>query len=608
MPPDVTNPHDQLLPLLKEHFGHDAFRPMQQDIIGDVLDGRDVQVIMPTGGGKSLCYQLPALLHGGVTLVVSPLIALMHDQVISLQANGIRATYINSSLPRDEAFERERQAAAGEFDLVYLAPERLMSAAGQRLIAQLDIKHLAIDEAHCISEWGHDFRPEYRMLGQLRTQSTKLADVPIIALTATATPRVADDIVTQLHMREPARYHGGFERTNLYYEVRPKRKMNEQIVSYLRDHPDDDGIIYCLSRAGTENLAATLRQHGIDALPYHAGMTGDERNANQHAFQYGETRVIVATIAFGMGVDKPNVRFVIHADLPSHIEGYYQATGRAGRDGLPSDCILFFSPGDRAKIERFIEEKPDEKERQHAKWQLSQMIAFAYTTGCRCVPLLNYFGETYPGNCGHCDNCRNPPLLEDCTQDARKLLSAVARTDQRFGLGYIIDVLCGTSSDRSRALRHESLSVWGIGATKPKAHWRRVAEAMIAQKKLGMTPGDRPIVHLTEDSVPVLRGQVDVKVAQPRALAPQVTRQPVLEPDLADMDSALFEKLRELRKGIATEQGVPPYVVFGDVSLRHMAAAKPTTEQAFMRIKGVGETKLARYGPAFLEVIQQHGE
>ena len=588
---DSTHGAEQLDTLLKEQFGHDAFRPMQRQIVEDVLAGRDVLVIMPTGGGKSLCYQLPALARDGTTLVISPLIALMQDQVSALEANGIRATFLNSTLSQRECFDREQAAAQGAYALIYMA-----------------ISHIAIDEAHCISEWGHDFRPEYRMLGRLREMfDGRFAQTPIIALTATATPRVADDIVEQLGLRDVRRYHGGFERTNLHYEVRPKQKMAEQIIAYLQQHPLHEGIIYCHSRAGCERLAERLRGHGIAALPYHAGLDSATRAKHQHEFIYGQTRVVVATIAFGMGVDKPDVRFVFHADLPRHIEGYYQETGRAGRDGLPADCVLYFSAGDRSKLERFIAEKSSEAERAHATWQLNQMMRYAYATGCRCVPLLSYFGEQHAGACGHCDNCKHPPTVEDVTEDARKLLSAVARTQQRFGITHVIDVLRGSETEQVRRTGHDQLSVFGIGADQSKAHWRRIVEALMQAGELASTSDDRPTLYLTEASKAVLRGEKTVSSPRPRVMKPAKSSRGSrsYESDLP-VDAELFTKLRDLRRRIAEAQQVPPYVVFGDVSLQQMAAEQPTTLDAFARIKGVGAHKLEKYGPTFVEAIAAH--
>lgn len=611
---------DRLAATLKQYFGHDAFRPMQRDIIEGVCAGRDSFVIMPTGGGKSLCYQLPALMDageheassgGGTTVVISPLIALMQDQVAQLHQNGIRATLINSTLDRDEAFDRERRAIQGEYDLIYMAPERLMSTSGSRLLRQLDVARFAIDECHCISEWGHDFRPEYRMLGQLRDQfAGRFANTPIVALTATATPRVREDILTQLNLRDPAVYLGDFERTNLNYELRPKKQMLRQIGDYLKANPLHEGIIYCQSRRKCEETAERLQAAGVSAVPYHAGLDASVREQNQHDFIYGDKRVVCATIAFGMGVDKPDVRFVIHADMPRSLEGYYQETGRAGRDGLPADCIFFYSGGDRGKVEHFIEMKEDEEEKKHAYWQLQQVVSFAHATGCRMPKLLGYFGQEHQGKCGHCDNCTAPPKLLDVTVQAQKLLSAIVRTGQRFGVGHVVKVLRGSKEQRVIEYGHDKLSVYGIGADQPEGHWRQLAEHLIHDGTLGTSADQFRTLHLTQESKDILKGEREItmpvsSIATQPGRSSRTSSQS--EQDLGPIDSELFEKLRALRKQLADDQGVPPYVVFGDKSLRQMAATLPTDDQAFLTISGVGQTKLDKYGRTFMSVIREHG-
>ena len=622
-PPDAApdrpadNPLDTSLNgPLKQYFGHDRLRPIQDKAIADVLAGRDVFVVMPTGGGKSLCYQLPATLEEGTTVVICPLIALMQNQVELLRGYGVRATLLNSTLEPQEAARRERKALDGGYDLIYMAPERLMSAAGRRLLEKLNVARFAIDEAHCISEWGHDFRPEYRQMGTLRSgYGGRFEDTPLIALTATATPRVANDIVKMLGLRNPATHHGGFERTNLYYEVRPKQRSYHQIAEYIQEHPNDEGIIYCQSRARVDRFAQKLREQGIAARPYHAGLDADVREENQHDFIYGDTRVIVATIAFGMGIDKPDVRFVFHADMPRHLEGYYQETGRAGRDGLPADCILFYSPADRAKIEFFIEQMTNEAEKQHAYDQLDKVAKFAHATGCRCVPLFGHFGEEHPGSCGHCDNCRNPPVNKDATEDAQKLLSTIARTGQRFGLGYVIDVLRGSKAQKVLDRGHDELSVHGIGHNQPKGYWSQLADTLIRNNQIALTTDEFRTAHLTEQSKPVLKGDAKVQFAQSRAVATsgssrtgksKASRSGVEDIPLTPVDQELFDELRTLRRELAGEQNVPPYVVFGDLALRAMARNRPTTDAKFLDIPGVGQTKLKRYGPAFMQVIQDH--
>jgi ATP-dependent DNA helicase RecQ len=606
-----------LLKLLKRHFGHDAFRPLQGRVVAEALAGRDAFVVMPTGGGKSLCYQLPAVATGGVTLVVSPLISLMSNQVSLMDHSGVPATLLNSSVEPAEISRREAAIVRGEFRLVYLAPERLMSPAGQRLLQRLPegaVQRFAIDEAHCISEWGHDFRPEYRQMGALRQMlGGKFAHVPLMALTATATPRVADDIVAQLNLDDPAVFRAGFERTNLFYDVRPRRRPAEQVAALIEARPGDDGIVYCSSRARTESIADALRGRGIDAVPYHAGLDHATRHRHQEAFIKGDARVCVATIAFGMGVDKPDVRFVIHADLPRHLEGYYQETGRAGRDGLPADCILLFSSGDYANVKRFIDEKPSEHERELATAQLNQVMAFARTSGCRMIPLLAYFGEAHRGNCGHCDNCRNPPPITDASEDAQKLLSAVARTGQRFGVHHVIDVPRGSRSQRVTQYQHEQLSVYGIGQTRSKTYWLALADTLVEAGHLGVSGDGFRTTHLTPTSRSVLKGEARIDLA-----ITEVTRDPdrdkprqgerhrVAADNLDADDAALFERLRALRRSLAQQQNVPPYVVFGDTSLRDMARRRPTDPDAFAGITGVGRTKLQRYGEAFITAIREH--
>ena len=588
---------------------------MQREVVEDVLAGRDTFVVMPTGGGKSLCYQLPAVVGDGITLVISPLIALMQNQVQAAVANGVRATLLNSSIDPVEANDRERRATLGEFDLIYLSPERLMSGAGRRLLEALGgrVTRVAIDEAHCISEWGHDFRPEYRQLGALRNSGGPFGNmfdaVPILALTATATPRVSDDIVAQLRFREPSIHRAGFERQNLIYEVVPKKKVLDQVTEFVLSEKDGEGIIYCGTRRRVDDLTDRLCHAGVRAVGYHAGMDGEDRTRSHDAFVYGDARVCVATIAFGMGVDKPDVRFVVHADLPQNIEGYYQQTGRAGRDGLPSRCVLLFSTGDATRIRRFISEKSSEQERETASVQLEQMMRFALTTGCRMVPLLSYFGDQHPGNCGHCDNCLNPPEILDATTDAQKLLSAIARTGQVYGMGHIVNVLRGSLSQRITEPGHDKLSVHGIGRDRSKTYWDALAGALTERNELAI--GEPPYMSavLTEASLGVLKGQTRVEVPQPRAIEREVepsartTRSGSPRVTLSPEETRLFERLRAVRLERAREEGVPPYVVFGDVSLRQMAADKPTDEEAFLRISGVGQAKLAKYGELFLGEI-----
>ena len=604
------------LAALKARFGHEGFRPLQSQAVEAALAGRDVFVLMPTGGGKSLCYQLPAVVGQGVTVVVSPLIALMEDQVRGLSANGIESALLHSGLDPAEADQLERGVEAGRFDLVYLSPERLVGPKGRRLLTRLlqagKLDRVAIDEAHCISEWGHDFRPEYRRIGELRArgEGDPLGQVPMMALTATATPRVAEDVVAQLRLRDPVRLRAPFERTNLHYAVKPKRGAFEQIARYVEANPTHEGIIYVGSRAKADATAEKLKDRGVDAVAYHAGMDHADRKAAQDAFTFGRARVCAATVAFGMGVDKPDVRFVFHFDPPRHLEGYYQQTGRAGRDGLPADCVLFYASADAVRLKRFADEIENDAERDNAHRQLREVIAFALDTGCRMPRLLGYFGDDHPGDCGHCDNCLDPPQRVDATLHARMLLSAVARTGQRFGLNHVVDVLRGSRAQRVLDRGHEALSVHGIGKDMPKSYWLHLADGLIERGELTLSTDEFRTVSLTPDSKPVLRGEARVELAHSKALergpAPGKRRRDQDDPALGPVDEALFEQLRALRKDLAAEQGVPPYVVFGDVTLWQMAAARPADDQAMLSISGVGRTKLERYGAAFLDAIARH--
>jgi ATP-dependent DNA helicase RecQ len=594
----------ELLKPLKDVFGYASFRPLQEEIIRDSLEGRDVVALLPTGGGKSLCFQLPALLRPGLTVVISPLIALMKDQVDALRASGVAATFLNSTLGEHERRARVRGLHSGEFKLLYVAPERLMLGSMIEDLPRWGASCIAVDEAHCISEWGHDFRPEYRQLSELRT---RMADVPFMALTATATQRVRDDIVTQLKLREPKIYVASFNRPNLTYRVAPKSSSYRQVLEYLRAHPKDSGIIYCASRAATESVAEKLVTDGIKAASYHAGMDKGDRDANQEKFLRDEIRVVCATIAFGMGINKPNVRFVIHHDLPKNIEGYYQETGRAGRDGLPAECLLLFSAGDVTKQLRFIDEKTDEHERRLAREQLQTMVHYAEIAECRRAVLLDYFGEEFPDdNCGACDNCLSPRATFDGTLAAQKLMSCVFRIQQRSGfstgLRHVIEVLTGGDTEKIRQWGHHQLSTFGIGREHTRQEWGGFARELMRLGYLAQSTGQFPTVEMTGEGMAALKDRRKITLTKPmKAPEPQAAR----TGDIA-CDELLFDKLRALRKQLADEQGVPPYIVFGDNSLRLMARAYPANESEFRRISGVGEVKWRAYGPAFLEEIRAH--
>ena len=587
--------------LLKTHFGYDNFRPLQREIMEAALAPRDVLAILPTGAGKSLCYQLPALAREGVTLVVSPLIALMKDQVDQLAATGVAATFLNSTLDPQENRHRLDTIRSGGFKLVYLAPERLMSGTFLSEIRHWNVTALAVDEAHCISEWGHDFRPEYRRLRELRQS---LPDVPAIALTATATPRVRDDILTQLSLRDPAAFLASFNRPNLNYVVEPKQDALARVVGFIRDRGRDSGIVYAQSRKRTEELAACLRAAGIPAVCYHAGLEATERARNQEAFLRDEVRVVCATVAFGMGINKPDVRFVIHGDLPKNLEGYYQETGRAGRDGLPADCLLLFTRGDVVKHLRFLDEITDAEARETARFQLEHMADFAESDDCRRTGLLGYFGESWTAeNCGACDNCLAPRESWDATVETQKLLSCVLRVKQAggppVGIRHLADILAGARSERIFARNHDKLSTYGIGKEHSAARWAEIARQIVRKGWFAVNGGNYPVVSVTAEGSAMLRERHAVTLTRLMAVEKPAGRR---AGDI-ECDTELFEALRTYRKQVADAAGVPPYVVFSDVSLRHMAREYPANNTAFLRIPGVGERKLADYGPGFIREI-----
>lgn len=587
---------------LKQTFGYDSFRPLQEEIITDALVGRDVFALLPTGGGKSLCFQLPALLRDGLTVVVSPLIALMKDQVDALTASGVPATFLNSTLDGDEARARFRGLHRGEFRLLYAAPERLMLPGFVENLRGWNVTQIAIDEAHCISEWGHDFRPEYRQLASLREA---LPDVPMMALTATATERVRVDIVERLHLRDPRCYTASFNRPNLTYRVVPRAQPYEQVLAFLRSRQGESGIIYCASRKATESVAERLVEDRISARPYHAGLSAEERARHQELFLRDEVRVICATIAFGMGINKPNVRFVLHYDLPKNIEGYYQETGRAGRDGLPSECVLLFSAADVVKQTSFIEEKTDPEERRIARAQLQQMVHFAESSACRRVELLSYFGEEWPEeNCGGCDNCLTPRETFDGTLAAQKFLSCVYRVRQRsgfdFGLNHVIEVLTGGETEAIRKWGHDQVSTYGVGKEMKRGAWQSIGRELIRLRLLEQSPEKFATVGLTAEGLAALKNRQKITLTKPVAIAEKKARS--RRGEIA-CDERLFEQLRRLRKEIADSRNVPAYVIFGDVTLREMAREYPTTENAFSNLTGVGSKKLDEFGAPFMDAI-----
>jgi ATP-dependent DNA helicase RecQ len=593
------------LEMLKRYFGFTSFRPLQREIIRETMADRDVFALLPTGGGKSLCFQLPALLRPGLTVVVSPLIALMKDQVDALQAAGIGATFLNSTLSAGDSRQRLRGLHRHEYRLLYGAPERLMLSGFLSDLQNWNVNLIAVDEAHCISEWGHDFRPEYRQLSQLRALFPK---VPMMALTATATTRVREDIVQLLQLREPARFVASFNRPNLNYRVVAKAKPSAQVLAFLRERPRESGIIYCQSRNGADRLALHLAQNGIPAKPYHAGLEAGERNDHQELFLRDEIRVICATIAFGMGINKPNVRFVIHADLPKNIEGYYQETGRAGRDGLPGECVLLFSAGDTVKQQRFIEEKPPE-EQQIAREQLRQIVHYAESGGCRRAELLRYFGEVFPGaNCGGCDNCLSPRATFDGTIAAQKLLSCVFRIRERsrfgVGLNHVVEVLTGAETEKIQRWGHDALSTYGIGGEHTRAQWQAMGRELIRLGYLSQEAGKFSTLGLTEEGLGALRQRKTIILTTPMTAPPP--REKTERSGEIACDEELFERLRQLRKSLADERNVPAYIVFSDVSLRQMARFYPGNDEEFARVSGVGEKKLREFGAVFLAEVAGH--
>jgi len=597
---------DALRRALSEVFGFHAFRANQEDIIRAILAGRDVFAVMPTGGGKSLCYQLPAYLLDGTCVVISPLISLMKDQVDAAKGNGLAAEFLNSSLDPAERVAVGRRLAAGELDLLYVAPERFAVESFLGALTSVRLSLFAIDEAHCISEWGHDFRADYLRLSRL---AAEFAGVPVAAFTATATAKVQDDITAKLHLREPHTVRASFNRPNLFYQVLPKTAPNRQVLSFVRGRPGEAGIVYRTTRDSVETTAEFLTAQGVKALPYHAGLPNATRKAHQEAFNRDEADVIVATVAFGMGIDKSNIRFVVHADLPKNIESYYQETGRSGRDGEPAHCLLLFGGGDIPKIRYFIDDIPDETERKVATGKLYEMVNFATVNACRRRQLLGYFGERLAeANCAGCDVCAGQVEQVDATRDAQIVMSAMARTGQRFGAAHVVDVVTGADTQKIRDFQHDLLVTYGTGAEKPKAHWRRVIDTLVAQECVAYTDSRYPGLRITDKGAEVLFGRAEfhiLKAAEPKK-ARKRKRSAALAEVVENYDEALFEKLRSLRTTLARAQNVPPYIVFSDRALREMARDCPTSPDGMRQITGVGEKKLRRYGEQFIAVIQSH--
>ena len=592
-----------MLDLLKSRFGYDSFLPLQEEIVRHVLGNEHCLVLMPTGGGKSLCYQLPALCLDGLTLVVSPLIALMKDQVDALRANGIPAAFVNSSMTAAEIGRIHTAALMGRIKILYIAPERLAVPGFVSFLDSASVSLIAIDEAHCISEWGHDFRPDYRNLKALRS---RYPNVPCIALTATATERVREDIVTQLDIHDGKTFLSSFNRKNLNYTVLPKRDQLGELLKLLNKHRDESAIIYCFSRKGTEELVGDLREEGFDALPYHAGLEPAVRRANQERFIRDETPIIVATIAFGMGIDKPNVRLIVHYDMPKSVEGYYQETGRAGRDGLPSDCVLFYSPGDRSRQEYWIGQMEDKEEQRRAGRKLDGMVEYSELMGCRRAYLLRYFGEEFgEQGCGGCDFCLADMEDFDATVIAQKILSAVIRTEERFGMSHVVNVLRGSRGKRVIEMGHDKLSVYGIARDFSKDEIMTISRQLIEGGQLAKADGEYPTLAVTAAGREFLRTRATLRLT--RKVESRSQRKSSADSGL-DYDRGLFELLRALRFTLAEERSVPPYVVFGDASLVQMAYFLPQSRESFSRITGVGATKLEEYGEVFVKLIHEYAE
>ena len=588
--------------VLEDVFGYKSFRDGQREVIDAVAAGQDCIVIMPTGGGKSLCYQIPALVREGLTLVISPLISLMKDQVDQLKANGVAAECINSTLPREELINVYNRMQSGDLKLVYASPERVLMRDFIERLGALSLSMIAVDEAHCISQWGHDFRPEYALLGQLKQQ---FPHVPFMALTATADEATRNDITHRLQLQEPHIYLGSFDRPNIRYTLIEKHKPISQIIRFVAGQKNQCGIIYCGSRKKVEMVTEKLCNNHVRAASYHAGLDTDERAYVQEAFQRDDIQIVVATVAFGMGINKPNVRFVVHFDIPRNIESYYQETGRAGRDGLPAEAMMLYDPADMSWLRRMLDEKDEGSQKQVESHKLNAMSAFAEAQTCRRQVLLNYFGEYSDKPCGNCDICLDPPKHFDATEQARKAISCAYRVNQNFGISYVVEVLRGMQNIRIRENGHDKLSTYGIGRENSHDYWVSIFRQLIHKGMLSQNITRNSTLQLTEEARPLLRGDMNLELAVPRLnTAARTAKSEKLTSK--NYDKKLFAKLRKLRKSIADEDGLPPYVVFSDATLIDMAEILPTSYGEMLAVNGVGQRKLEKYADPFLDLIQEH--